>query len=268
MSKPTSYFDFLRKVKSHDTPSLDWLKRPLVDTAHNSHIPMYGNHFQYGNPSAYLLDYSRQQYLHFDEAASRSLTGYNSSYLLKGGLEAGLSLWDKADLDVYDQQVLPTNLNFLSSVPINEIPDYLFECTYRVKTKEGDIKTVLQKSFFLHSIDEKLPTLVCGYLFDITPYKTDNSVLYRIHKSVGNGIYHQVKDDLFFPAYEDRILSKRETEVLQGFCYHYSIKQIAEKLHISPYTVKNHLKNIRRKVDCSDDAELYIYARTKGLLGR
>jgi DNA-binding CsgD family transcriptional regulator len=267
MNRPAGYFEFLKKIKSFETPPFDWLQMSLDDSSLNRYIPLYGDHFKYAKSGAYLLDYSEQRYLHFDETASRNLTGYNSSYLLKGGLDAGLGLWDKSDLEVYDQQVLPANLDFLASVPIEEIPKYLFECTYKVRNKYGELKTVLQKSFFLHSTDKKLPTLVCGYLFDITPYKTDSSVTYRVHKNIGSGVYHQVKDDLFFPAFADRILSKRETEILQGFSYHYSIQQIANKLHISAHTVKNHLKNIRRKTGCEDSAELYLYARSKGLLG-
>lgn len=266
MPTAAGYFDFLRKIKSYDTPSFDWLQRTMDDTSLNRYIPTYGDHFKHARSGAYLLDYSQQKYLHFDEAASRILTGYKSSYLLKGGLEAGLGLWDKNDLEVYDRQVLPANLEFLATIPAKEIPQYLFECTYRVRNKNGEMKTVLQKSFFLHSTDNNLPTLVCGYLSDITNYKTDNSISYRIHKNMGHGIYHEMKDDLFFPAYEDRLLSKRETEVLQGFCYHYSIQQIADKLHISTNTVKNHMKNIKRKLMCEDASELYVYARAKGLL--
>jgi|GEM_PF-3622239 len=267
MDKPTGYFEFLKKIKSFETPPFDWLQMSMDDSSLNRYVPLYGDHFKHAKSGAYLLDYSEQRYLHFDQTASRTLTGHNSSYLLKGGLEAGLGLWDKNDLEVYDQQILPANLDFLESIPVEEIPKYLFECTYKVKNKDGELKTVLQKSFFLHSTDKKLPTLVCGYLFDITPYKTDNSIAYRIHKNIGNGMYHQVKDELFFPSYEDRFLSKREIEVLQGFSLHYSLQQIADKLHISTHTVKNHLKNIRRKVGCEDNAELYLYARSKGLLG-
>lgn len=266
MQKPTRYFEFLQKIKQEETPSFDWLKNTLDDNSLKQHIPVYGDHFKRAKAGAYLLDYSQQRYLHFDETACRTLTGYRSSYLLKGGLQAGLGLWDKNDLDVYDREVLPANLDFLSSIPVKEIPQYLFECTYRVRNKSGEMKTLLQQSFFLHTTDEKLPTLVCGYLYDLTPYKADNAITYRVHKNLGNGTYHQVKDDIFFPAFEDRILSKRETEVLQGFSYHYSIQQIADKLHISPYTVKNHLKSIRRKINCEDDSQLYLYARSQGLL--
>lgn len=266
MQKLTGYFEFLQKIRQVESPSFDWLRNTLDDNALKQYIPMYGDHFRHARAGAYLLDYSQQRYLHFDEAACRTLTGYRSNYLLSGGLEAGLGLWDKNDLDVYDREVLPANLDFLSSVPVKEIPQYLFECTYRVRNKSGEIRTVLQKSFFLHSTNKKLPTLVCGYLFDLTSYKTDNAITYRVHKNTGNGIYHQVKDDIFFPAFEDRVLSKRETEILQGFSLHYTIQQIAARLNISPHTVKNHLKNIRRKINCEDNAQLYLYARSQGLL--
>lgn len=53
------------------------------------------------------------------------------------------------------------------------------------------------------------------------------------------------------------LLTDRETEVVQLFLHGHSTKSIAEKLGISPETVKLHRKNSYAKLDISSQAELF-----------
>ncbi len=53
------------------------------------------------------------------------------------------------------------------------------------------------------------------------------------------------------------LLTDRETEVVQLFLHGHSTKSIAEKLGISPETVKLHRKNSYAKLDVSSQAELF-----------
>lgn len=52
------------------------------------------------------------------------------------------------------------------------------------------------------------------------------------------------------------LLSPREREVLAAFRVSPKIAEVAEHLHISPHTVKNHIKAIFRKLEVSSQAEL------------
>lgn len=51
-------------------------------------------------------------------------------------------------------------------------------------------------------------------------------------------------------------LSKREREVLEELLAHLRPPQIAKRLHISPHTVRNHLKSIYAKIGVHSQAEL------------
>lgn len=62
------------------------------------------------------------------------------------------------------------------------------------------------------------------------------------------------------------LLSQREREVLRLIAEGISSKEIAEKLHLSPGTVETHRKNLLRKLNARNSAELIRMAITEGLL--
>jgi DNA-binding NarL/FixJ family response regulator len=61
-------------------------------------------------------------------------------------------------------------------------------------------------------------------------------------------------------------LSNQEKNILKLLCTGYKTKQIAEKLFISPHTVKNHKSNICLKLNLKTTAELYVYAFSNAAL--
>jgi DNA-binding CsgD family transcriptional regulator len=61
-------------------------------------------------------------------------------------------------------------------------------------------------------------------------------------------------------------LSIQEKKILHLVSLGLKSKQIAEKLFISPHTVKNHKSNICLKLNLKTTAELYIYAFSNATL--
>jgi DNA-binding CsgD family transcriptional regulator len=57
-------------------------------------------------------------------------------------------------------------------------------------------------------------------------------------------------------------LSDREIQVLKLYCSPMEIDPIADRLCLSPFTIEEHLKNIRRKTGCTNKAELMKYVET------
>lgn len=65
---------------------------------------------------------------------------------------------------------------------------------------------------------------------------------------------------------EKIVLSVRETEILEQLSKGYTNKRIAEKLIISPFTVKRHIENIYQKLQAHNRIELLDKARKNGLI--
>jgi DNA-binding NarL/FixJ family response regulator len=60
-------------------------------------------------------------------------------------------------------------------------------------------------------------------------------------------------------------LSEREREILALVAQHYTNVEIAERLSLSPKTVRNHVSNIFTKLQVADRAQAIILAREAGL---
>lgn len=58
-------------------------------------------------------------------------------------------------------------------------------------------------------------------------------------------------------------VSSREWEIINLYCEGKTVKEVADKLYISEYTVKAHLKNIYRKLDIKNYRELLTYFETR-----
>jgi DNA-binding NarL/FixJ family response regulator len=61
-------------------------------------------------------------------------------------------------------------------------------------------------------------------------------------------------------------LTEREVEVLRILSRGFSIPECAEMLHISPFTVGTHVKNIYRKLQVSSRTEAVFEATSRGIL--
>jgi LuxR family maltose regulon positive regulatory protein len=64
----------------------------------------------------------------------------------------------------------------------------------------------------------------------------------------------------------DWALTKAELRILQYLPSHLSFREIAERIHVSPNTVKTQAQAVYRKLDASSRAEAVETARGAGLL--
>ena len=90
----------------------------------------------------------------------------------------------------------------------------------------------------------------------------DSSLHYKVVENVMKSREQEAKiTDAGYNA-----LTRREQEVMRLLAQGLSSKKIAEKLFISPKTVKNHRSNIMNKLDLHSTVELVRYAAKFGLI--
>ncbi len=62
-------------------------------------------------------------------------------------------------------------------------------------------------------------------------------------------------------------MTNAELRTLQYLPSHLSFREIGERIHVSPNTVKTQAQAVYRKLDASSRAEAVVRARDAGLLG-
>ncbi|WP_297803200.1 response regulator transcription factor [uncultured Polaribacter sp.] len=89
----------------------------------------------------------------------------------------------------------------------------------------------------------------------------DEKVLSIINENIISSSGKRIKNDL-----EQKLLSKREIDVLELICAQKTTAEIADKLFISPRTVEGHRNNLLLKTKSKNVAGLVIYGIQKKLI--
>lgn len=85
---------------------------------------------------------------------------------------------------------------------------------------------------------------------------------------LASAMLHEVRDLDRDPHADDtdRVVTKREVEVLQLIADGCSTPEVAERLYISQKTVKNHLASIYHKLDARDRTQAVLQAVRMGIV--
>lgn len=216
----------------------------------------------------FIIDYSRRTHIVMTGPVME-ICGFHARDWLDGGLDFVVDIFQKDDFRMWNTNVFPSTLNFLQSQPHQEHSNYVFEFTYRMRNKKGDLFTVLQKGSFLTDPKTNLPLYNFGIALNISPIKRDTSMVRVISKfepDAKQNYYQPISTDYYYPNSEESLLTKREIEILLRMADGWSSKQIADKLNLSHNTVMNHRKNMLRKTNTKNVAELISYSIRNGII--
>ncbi len=237
----------------------------IIDRFHSANdIP---SHFA---PVTYMLDYTSKKYLYVDETCY-NLLGYKPSYFMEGDLENYTSKLHPLDFDILNNKIFPVNFDFIKQVPVADYPDYIFSYNHRSQNVKGEYVKVLQRNSFIPGQNNDLPAGVIGVVFDISHFKTDDSITHTIEKTVScnDSIVNELILKKTFPVYNSNLqqeLSQRELEILKYMANGFNSKQIAGKLNLSINTINNHRKNMLQKTDCKTSSQLLKKIFNDGIL--
>lgn len=214
-----------------------------------------------GPAAHYLLDYKNQRYLFISESV-KNLLGFSNQELIKGGIPMQFELMHPDDAQVHLNFSLIRFRDFLMHVPPSKLVDYKFSYNYRMKRKDGQYFHMLQEFVILEKDSEGLPLYNFGYATDISRFKSDNKISFRVSRYDDEKGFTLLSED-YFPGH---LFSQRELEVIRLAAQGINSKQIAEKLSLTVETIKSHRKKILAKTDLSKFIQVIEFARNNGLL--
>lgn len=215
-------------------------------------------------PAFFILDYSLRKHILVSDGF-QAITNHDPRMVLEGGLEAFLNYYHKDDFKVFNKNIFPTNIDFLSHTPQEDHQQYVFSSTYRYYNKDKTVSNILQKSSFITSKKTGMPLYSIGTAFDISHLKLEKNYLSHFIEKVDfskNTNVHKklVSSNHFYVYEEDCLLTSQEKNVLAYIMDGLSSKMIGEKLKISIHTVNNHRLAIFKKTNSKNVAQLIMYA--------
>jgi len=162
--------------------------------------------------------------------------------ILKNRSTPGILIFDK------DNTLLYTNNEALQIIPdlkINNIPPDICELCNRAKENSVNYGIFMNKE----GVSLSMRAFMIGRQ---RVEKEPSHIMVLLEKIIGK---HQAD---FKKAQKDFGLTKRETEIMCLICEGYSNKKICDELFISEHTVKDHIKNIMRKMNVKSRSGIIV----------
>jgi len=222
----------------------------------------------HSTPLLFAIDYSRSEYVVMT-SGSKLITGHDPRAFLENGIPMLIDLYQKEDFKIYNECIFKTNQDFLKSKAQSEHHKFIFSYNFRVRHNNGNYVPILQRGCYITSKETGLPLYSLGMVVDISMFKRDRVMYHTIEKieNDDNILNRQiVQQNYFFPYGEDKMLSKHELRILEFMAEGFSSKQISGKLKITENTVANHRKNLLKKTNTKNVAELVAFACKSGLI--
>ncbi len=214
-----------------------------------------------------VLDYRTAKYVYISENVAEVFTGLKNDVLLEQGAQFWHTLMNDTDRFIIHDKIFPKMLGIMHTIPCDKVSNYKFSYNYRISHKSGKVIKILQNLVILEADENNNPLLGLITVTDITPYKTNDSVIFTVTypgKRKGEVIPHYESFNMSLE--KPSSISVRENEVITAIANGLSTAKIAEKLRISVYTVNAHRRNILEKTGVKNVAELINYATSNGLV--
>lgn len=196
------------------------------------------------NVAIYIHDLKKLRHTWTNNNYSK-IIGYSDFEMAQMGPE-----WAENNYHPNDRHIMHERINFYK-----QNKGEVFSGIYRIKHKEGHWVWVYSSSIVFKRDEKGIPEQLLGMCIDFS----DNFKTMKQFKELYQENQH-LKNDLLISR-----LTKREKEVITLIAEGKTSQQIAEQLNISIHTANNHRKNILKKLNLSNIAELAHFASECGL---
>lgn len=211
--------------------------------------------------SIYIIDYEKKG---FEYVSSNPLflCGHSSEEVKEMGYEFYFKYVPKEDLDLL-LKINTVGFDLYEQVPVEERKDYTISYDFLLKSEDGNKILINQKLTPLFLTEEgKLWKAIC--IISLSHGKQSGNI--KVFKKGDHKVlkYNLSKD--YWETSDQIVLSEREKEIIQLSIRGYTINNIAEKIHLSPDTIKFHRKKLFEKLGVANISEAIVFATNNRLL--
>lgn len=183
------------------------------------------------------------------------------------------ALQEEVETLVKKEQVVK---DFFSKISRDDMTSYKLIYSYRMKDSGQIQRHILHQAIVLSMSEEGCAQHVLSIHSDVSHLKLpQNSRISFVHIRDQKKSFYNLSTDTgkFCPNSIEakslqlsQVLSGREKEVLQFLAKGHKTSQIAEMLHLSFNTIRTHRKNMLKKTDCANTAELVARGLMEGFI--
>lgn len=152
---------------------------------------------------------------------------------------------------------------FWGQLPPEKVFKYKSRYDYRMRKANGEYVRLLQQIVCIHSDGEGAVLRTFCVYTDISHLKKSNTMTLSFIGLDGEPSFINVRPQEALPT-ENKVLTRREREILQLLAQGLSSKEIGEKLYISIRTVDTHRKNMLAKTKSTKTLDLVMHALEMG----
>ena len=175
------------------------------------------------------------------------------------------------DIHLKEQVITDFFLNYLEP---EKILNYKVAYTYRYRDHRGEERVMLQQATVLSLNEEGRFVHVFSIHSDITHLTSSSAKDVSFINIEGGESYYNIdtskgkfdKEKLNEKKKLQNLLSDREIEIIKEIALGYSADEISARLNISAHTVKTHKKNILRKTNSRNSAQLVSVCLAEGII--
>jgi DNA-binding CsgD family transcriptional regulator len=227
--------------------------------------PLIENVLSLGPCFVYMLNYKTMKYIYLSPSFTNIL-GYDIGDPMNEGTQFFYNIIHPDDLKELMENTFKKILEFYYDCPIEDRKKIRCTYDYRVKRKDGKYVRLLQQTLVVEIDNEGNPVCDIGIISDITEYKKDTKIKVSVSKYDQELGFVTMNNPQPTPESKPDRVSERELEILKLLMQGYSSKKIADELHISVNTVRNHRQNLLEKTKTKNIAELITFALSNSLI--
>ncbi|ATP56323.1 hypothetical protein CPT03_07470 [Pedobacter ginsengisoli] len=258
-SKIPSYADFLKHSRNRPGSPFSEAEKILL---HFDSESLNNNFF----PSIYYVSDYIENSNCFRPFSTSHFLGYSCEFLVDTDILFFNRIRNREDMKIFDEQIFPDQMAFLSNRKREENVNYTFTTNFRIRNSDGSWSSVVQCTHYLFKENYRLPVASINSLTDLTYFKSDSKISHLIEKHEAGGEKTLIENRSYFLQNTEYILSKREIDVLKLASQGMGSKEIADRLNISINTINNHRRNMLMRSNCKNFLQLVDIAVKNGVL--
>jgi DNA-binding CsgD family transcriptional regulator len=189
--------------------------------------------------------------LHYISENSEHIFGFRPKDMSKDTLIDFFSMIHPDDLPAVKQC-----LDFMRGFVPYDPELFRFTTFYRVKNGKGEYLHIKEEKLALKTGENRF--LYFMTFSDISETEKFIHVNMDIYKKT-NGAFSKISS--YNPKQQEKMITPRQNDIAQLIMKGFSNQEIADRLNVSIYTIKNHKRMLFRKVNVKNSMELANYVR-------